>query len=287
VKKTVGVSVVFMVSAGILVLAIWGRERHSETEADLDTSVSNADAVRQGRRSASPIFRPPVQSQGLENPPVSTETADTAATASRTSTSLGPEGASAPLAPRHVDRALSATLIDPERRGHPSAIDGCHYVRVNSKGLQFRMRESHFAAIADIDYDYQASRALVGQDDSPESSMLTPVQVRGVSRVFVDKVGQPIGDFFLAGTCDREGLCKIVGCESWVSSGPNLIVGTRFCGHSGMAKPIVIIDQLLPVEGNMAYDFDGAPVPLADLLAGFTPSDPTRETDCDPSVSGE
>jgi hypothetical protein len=188
-------------------------------------------------------------------------------------------GAAAPVAPRDLGKA-----VPPEPMAPAGTTDGCAYSRVTAKGLQFQLQSTHYAALATLDYDYRSATSICYKSGGDASSRLTPLSVTNTARVLTDKIGQPIDEFYLAGTCNQEGLCTVTGCEAYVFSGPNLIVGHRFCWSDaleGPAKTVVIVEEVYAVEDGALYDFDGAAVPLDALLEGYKPtSEPDAAATC-------
>lgn len=172
-------------------------------------------------------------------------------------------------APRDLTRSIPQEYMDP-----PGSIDGCTYNHITAGSLQYGLQQSHFAAVANIDYDYRSVEAIRYKDGSEASSRLTPLSISGVVRVLEDKVGLPIDNFYLVGTCNQNGLCTISNCKSYVNSGANLILGSRFCWSdslAGPAKTVVFVNQVFPYEDGALYDFDGTPISFDSLMAGYVP----------------
>lgn len=120
-------------------------------------------------------------------------------------------GAAAPVAPRDPGMA-----VPPESMAPAGTTDGCAYSRVTAKGLEFQLQSTHYAALATIDYDYRSVTSIRYKSGGDASSRLTPLSVTNTARVLTDKIGQPIDEFYLAGTCNQEGLCTVTGCEAYV-----------------------------------------------------------------------
>jgi hypothetical protein len=118
--------------------------------------------------------------------------------------------------PRPWHRVIRAWRSLPSPWPLPEPTDGCAYSRVTAKGLEFQLQSTHYAALATIDYDYRSVTSIRYKSGGDASSRLTPLSVTNTARVLTDKIGQPIDEFYLAGTCNQEGLCTVTGCEAYV-----------------------------------------------------------------------
>jgi hypothetical protein len=181
------------------------------------------------------------------------------------------------LAPRARARALPREVLGPEGHGRTDAIDGCSYSRLTPQILGNTLGNADFAAIVTIDYDYRASTRLRRGDGSIESMELTPIELRSVQKVLLNRTGRDIGEFYLAGGCDASGLCRVHDCEHYVNSGTNLLIGQRYCGEAAVGKVVMIALAVYPLENDDLYEFDGSFQSLSGLLSRVQ-LDPTAKT---------
>jgi hypothetical protein len=193
-------------------------------------------------------------------------------------------------APRILTRKLGDDIVDPSGRGKAHgenrAIDGCAYARLTPRILEHALEHADFFGVLTVDYDYRRSTHLRRSDGSIESVELTPLNVLDTHEVILDRVGEPIENLYLVGTCLESGLCRVHDCERYVASGANLVIARRYCGEMEREQITMLVHTIYPIEEDRLYDFDGSTQSLADLLREVTlpPETPTATSGCGADV---